>query len=62
MRGSAVDDASESPELGEALSVFPLTVIVQKIAVEAAETLSTNPDSFGRDLPGRDAAWSAVRL
>ncbi len=50
------------PELGEALSVFPLTVIVQKIAVEAAETLGTNPDSFGRDLPGRDAAWSAIRL
>ena len=50
------------PELGEALSIFPLTVIVQKIAVEAAETLSTNPDSFGRDLPGRDAAWSAIRL
>ena len=50
------------PELGEALSIFPLTVIVQKIAVEAAETLSTNPDSFGRDLPGRYAAWSAIRL
>jgi glucosamine--fructose-6-phosphate aminotransferase (isomerizing) len=50
------------PELGEALSVFPLTVIVQKIAAEGAETLGTNPDSFGRDLPARDAAWSAVKL
>ena len=50
------------PELGEALSVFPLTVIVQKIAVEGAETLGTNPDRFGRDLPGRDAAWSAIKL
>jgi glutamine---fructose-6-phosphate transaminase (isomerizing) len=50
------------PELGEALSVFPLTVIVQKIAAEGAETLGTNPDKFGRDLPGRDAAWSAIRL
>lgn len=50
------------PELGETLSIFPLTVIVQKIAAEAAETLGTNPDGYGRDLPGRDAAWSAVKL
>jgi glucosamine--fructose-6-phosphate aminotransferase (isomerizing) len=50
------------PELGEALSIFPLTVIVQKIAAEAAETLGTNPDTYGRDLPGRDTAWSAIKL
>ncbi len=50
------------PELGEALSIFPLTVIVQKIAAESAETLGTNPDRFGRDLPGRDAAWSEIKL
>jgi glucosamine--fructose-6-phosphate aminotransferase (isomerizing) len=50
------------PELGEALSIFPLTVVVQKIAVEAAEALGTNPDRFGRDLPERDAAWNAVAL
>jgi glucosamine--fructose-6-phosphate aminotransferase (isomerizing) len=50
------------PDLGEALSIFPLTVIVQKIAAEGAETLGTNPDSFGRDLPGRDAAWGAIKL
>ncbi|MGN6170164.1 MAG: hypothetical protein ACTHQQ_18630 [Solirubrobacteraceae bacterium] len=50
------------PELGETLSIFPLTVIVQKIAAEAAETLGTNTDSYGRDLPGRDAAWSAIKL
>jgi glutamine---fructose-6-phosphate transaminase (isomerizing) len=50
------------PELGEALSIFPLTVIVQKIAAEGAEARGTNPDSFGRDLPGRDAAWSAIKL
>lgn len=49
-------------ELGETLSIFPLTVIVQKIAAEAAETLGTNPDSYGRDLPGRDAAWGAIKL
>jgi glucosamine--fructose-6-phosphate aminotransferase (isomerizing) len=49
-------------ELGPMLSVFPLTVVVQKIAAEASEALGTNPDSFGRDLPGREAAWSALRL
>jgi len=42
--------------------MFPLTVIVQKIAVEAAETRGTNTDRFGRELAGRDAAWSAVKL
>ena len=48
--------------LGEALSVFPLTVVVQKIALEASEALGTNPDTFGRDLPGRGEAWAAVEL
>lgn len=48
--------------LGEALSVFALTTVVQKIAVEAAERLGTNPDSFGKDLPGRREAWEKVRL
>jgi len=55
-------DSDGGPELGAELSVFPLTVIVQKIAAESAETLGTNPDSFGRDLPGREAAWSKVKL
>jgi hypothetical protein len=50
------------PALGEALSIFALTVVVQKIAVEAAEARGTNPDSFGRDLPGRTAAWASIRL
>ena len=48
-------------ELGELLSIFPLTVAVQRIALEAAEILGTNPDSFGRDVPGRDA-WKLVEL
>lgn len=52
----------ERRALGETLSVFPLTVVVQKIAAEAAEVLGTNPDRFGRDLPGREAAWGAVTL
>ncbi|HET6866548.1 MAG TPA: SIS domain-containing protein [Solirubrobacteraceae bacterium] len=60
-QGAVVYDFAR-PELGVALSVFPLTVIVQKIAAEAAEALGTNPDRFGRELPGRDAAWSAVKL
>ena len=49
-------------ELGELLSIFPLTVVVQKIAAEAAEALGTNPDSMGRDLPGRGAAWDSLEL
>jgi glucosamine--fructose-6-phosphate aminotransferase (isomerizing) len=49
-------------ELGEPLSVFALTVAVQRIALEAAEALGTNPDAFGHDVPGRKAAWEAVEL
>jgi glucosamine--fructose-6-phosphate aminotransferase (isomerizing) len=48
--------------LGEALSVFALTTIVQRIALEAAERLGTDPDSFGKDLPGRGEIWAAVPL
>ena len=48
--------------LGEALSVFPLTTIVQRIALEAAERLGTDPDSFGKDLPGRAEVWAAMPL
>jgi glutamine---fructose-6-phosphate transaminase (isomerizing) len=51
-----------APELGEPLSVFPLTVAVQRIALEAAETLGIDPDAFGYDVPGRKAAWEAVEL
>jgi glucosamine--fructose-6-phosphate aminotransferase (isomerizing) len=60
-QGSVVYEFAR-PELGEALSIFPLTVIVQKIAAEGAEARGTNPDSYGRDLPGRDAAWSTIKL
>jgi glucosamine--fructose-6-phosphate aminotransferase (isomerizing) len=49
-------------DIGEALSIFPLTTVVQKVAVEAAEARGANPDSFGKDLPGRAAAWSRVQL
>ena len=47
--------------LGELLSIFPLTVAVQRIALEAAETLGVNPDTFGLDLPGRQA-WGRIEL
>jgi glucosamine--fructose-6-phosphate aminotransferase (isomerizing) len=46
----------------ELLSIFPLTAAVQRIALELAETLGTNPDSFGRDLPGRADALDAIEL
>jgi glutamine---fructose-6-phosphate transaminase (isomerizing) len=51
-----------SPDLGEPLSVFPLTVTVHRIALEAAETLGTDPDAFGYDVPGRKGPWEAVDL
>lgn len=70
-RIASIADAAESSgvpvsrisytALGELLSIFPLTVAVQRIALGAAEALGTNPDSFGRDVPGRDA-WEDVRL
>ena len=49
-------------ELPEQLSVFPLTVAVQRIALDLARELGTNPDSFGRDRPGHDAAWTVLEL
>jgi len=48
-------------ELGEPLSIFPLTVLAQRIALELAEKLGTNPDTFGRDVPGREP-WTAIQL
>jgi glutamine---fructose-6-phosphate transaminase (isomerizing) len=47
--------------LGELLSIFPLTVSVQRIALEAAETLGVNPDTFGLDRPGHQA-WDRIDL
>jgi glucosamine--fructose-6-phosphate aminotransferase (isomerizing) len=52
--------ASDAPT--ELLSVFPLTAVVQMIALETAETLGTNPDSFGRDLPARAHALDGIPL
>jgi hypothetical protein len=47
--------------LGEPLSVFPLTAIVQRIALELGEQLGTDVDAFGYDVPGRKEAWTPVR-
>jgi glucosamine--fructose-6-phosphate aminotransferase (isomerizing) len=51
---------AEAPS--ELLTVFPLTAAVQKIALEAAERLGTNPDSFGRDVPARAQALDGIAL
>lgn len=48
--------------LGEQLSFFPLTVAVQRIALEIAEELGTNPDSFGKDREGATDAWGPLAL
>jgi glucosamine--fructose-6-phosphate aminotransferase (isomerizing) len=56
--GAAVYRVRER-DLGEQLSVFPLTASVQRIALELAETLGTNPDNFRED---EHQAWRAVGL
>jgi glutamine---fructose-6-phosphate transaminase (isomerizing) len=48
-------------DLGEPLSIFPLTVAVQRIALESAEALGTDPDTFGMDIPGRQV-WREMGL
>jgi glutamine---fructose-6-phosphate transaminase (isomerizing) len=48
--------------IGEPLSFFPLTVAVQRIALEVAEEIGTNPDSFGKDRPGAVDAWGSIGL
>jgi glucosamine--fructose-6-phosphate aminotransferase (isomerizing) len=47
--------------LSEALSVFPLTVVVQRIAVELAEGRGVSPDRFRyEEDPRREAAFEAL--
>jgi glutamine---fructose-6-phosphate transaminase (isomerizing) len=48
--------------LPEPLSIFPLTVLVQRIALELAEQVGSDPDAFGYDVPGRKEAWTAITL
>ena len=48
-------------DLSEALSVFPLTVVVQRIAVELAEERGVSPDRFRyEEDPRREAAFEAL--
>ena len=48
--------------LGETLSVFPLTAGVQRIALESALAVGSDPDEFGFDVPGRQEAWDPIEL
>ena len=50
-----------APGNGEPLSIFPLTVAAQRIALELAEKLGTDPDTFGREIPGREP-WAGIPL
>lgn len=59
--GARVHVLSET-SLPEALSIFPLTVCVQRIALELAEQVGSDPDVFGYDVPGRKEAWTALTL
>jgi glutamine---fructose-6-phosphate transaminase (isomerizing) len=48
-------------ELGEALSVFPLTVVVQRIALELSEARGVSPDRFRYEEDSRrEAAFEGV--
>ena len=48
-------------DLGEPLSIFPLTVAVQLIALGYSEALGTNPDRFRYDQdPARERAFEST--
>jgi glucosamine--fructose-6-phosphate aminotransferase (isomerizing) len=55
-RGARVYRFAAAPELGEPLSVFPLTVVVQRIALEFALRLGTDPDDVS------PPEWRAIGL
>ena len=59
--GATVHVLSETG-LPEPLSIFPLTVCIQRIALELAEQVGSDPDVFGYDVPGRKEAWTALTL
>jgi glucosamine--fructose-6-phosphate aminotransferase (isomerizing) len=48
--------------VGEPLSIFPLTAAVQRIALESAHAVGSDPDEFGFDVPGRQEAWDPIEL
>src|SRR4051794_8826120 len=48
-------------DLGEPLSIFPLTVVVQRIALELSEARGVSPDHFRyEEDPRREAAFEGV--
>ncbi len=48
-------------DLGEALSIFPLTTVVQRIALDLAETRGVSPDHFRyEENPRREQAFESV--
>jgi glucosamine--fructose-6-phosphate aminotransferase (isomerizing) len=59
--GARVHELADT-SLPEPLSIFPLTVYVQRIALELAEEVGSDPDVFGYDVPGRKEAWTAITL
>ena len=59
-RGAQVVRFAER-DLGEPLSVFALTAVVQCIALDLAEARGTNPDRFRYDEdPGRERAFESI--
>jgi glucosamine--fructose-6-phosphate aminotransferase (isomerizing) len=59
--GAHVARFAADPALGEALSIFPLTVVVQRIALELAEARGVSPDRFRyEEDPRREAAFEGV--
>jgi glucosamine--fructose-6-phosphate aminotransferase (isomerizing) len=59
--GARVARFTAEPALGEQLSIFPLTVVVQRIALELAEARGVSPDRFRyEEDPRREAAFEAV--
>jgi glucosamine--fructose-6-phosphate aminotransferase (isomerizing) len=48
-------------DLGEPLSIFALTAVVQCIALDLAEARGTNPDGFRyNEDPGRERAFESI--
>jgi glucosamine--fructose-6-phosphate aminotransferase (isomerizing) len=59
--GARVARFAAPPGLGEQLSIFPLTAVVQRLALELAEARGVSPDRFRyEEDPRREAAFEGV--
>jgi glucosamine--fructose-6-phosphate aminotransferase (isomerizing) len=59
--GARVVRFAADPQLGEPLSIFPLTAVVQRLALELAEHQDVSPDRFRyEEDPRREAAFEGV--